>query len=488
MRSAPARMPAHWAASLPPLQRFLTACHTDFASDNSGEVAHYIPGTLQGQSRSFRHQPRDAGRPCLRGRRHPRALHHPVDVEAVRVRAGARHAGRSAGGKRDRRRTVGRSLQFDPAQCREPSVQPDGQCRCDRLLRPDSRSQGRRRLRIYPLQALGRFAGRELEMDEAVFASESTTGDRNRAIGYLLRNSTVIKEDVGAVLEVYFRQCSVLVTARDIAIMAATLANRGVNPVTGEQVDDALRDFADPVGDDEFGHVRLRRRVDLSRRHPRQERRRRRHSGGAAGAARARQLFAAARQPRQQRPRHQGLRGAVAALRPAHAQPQRRFAQFDHRRLQYRQERLAAQPQAARAEDPLRTSSRRSRPRTRGHAVVFQCRLRLAPACEQAAAAIRHFRPAPRRRADAGRRAPARGRVSRARGLPRHGDPVGDPALIGGMEDARPNAAGDSPTCATSTCSTPPSSGPRTRSCTATAAPSIFTIPPSSPSSRCLRA
>ena len=37
-------------------------------------------------------------------------------------------------------------------------------------------------------------------------------------------------------LEVYFRQCSVLVTARDIAVMAATLANRGTNPVTGEQV------------------------------------------------------------------------------------------------------------------------------------------------------------------------------------------------------------------------------------------------------------
>src|SRR5258707_2068341 len=85
-------------------------------------------------------------------------------------------------------------------------------------------------------QALGRFAGRELDVDEAVFASESATGDRNRAIGYLLRTSSVIKEDVRAVLEVYFRQCSVLVTARDIAIMAATLANRGFNPVTREQV------------------------------------------------------------------------------------------------------------------------------------------------------------------------------------------------------------------------------------------------------------
>jgi glutaminase len=83
---------------------------------------------------------------------------------------------------------------------------------------------------------LSRFAGRELGVDEAVFASESATGDRNRAIGYLLRTNAVITDNVTAVLEVYFRQCAILVTARDIAIMAATLANRGINPVTGEQV------------------------------------------------------------------------------------------------------------------------------------------------------------------------------------------------------------------------------------------------------------
>jgi glutaminase len=83
---------------------------------------------------------------------------------------------------------------------------------------------------------LSRFAGRDLGVDEAVYASESATGDRNRAIGYLLRTNAVITDNVTAVLDVYFRQCAILVTARDIAIMAATLANRGINPVTGEQV------------------------------------------------------------------------------------------------------------------------------------------------------------------------------------------------------------------------------------------------------------
>src|SRR6202171_2931821 len=85
-------------------------------------------------------------------------------------------------------------------------------------------------------QARARLAGRDLDVDEAVYASESATGDRNRAIGYLLRTNAVITDNVAEVLDVYFRQCAILVTARDIAVMAATLANRGINPVTGEQV------------------------------------------------------------------------------------------------------------------------------------------------------------------------------------------------------------------------------------------------------------
>jgi glutaminase len=86
------------------------------------------------------------------------------------------------------------------------------------------------------LDALSRFAGRKLGVDEAVYESERSTGDRNRAIGYMLRNYSVVQGNVDEVLDVYFRQCSILVTARDLAIMAATLANSGVNPVTNEKV------------------------------------------------------------------------------------------------------------------------------------------------------------------------------------------------------------------------------------------------------------
>jgi glutaminase len=86
------------------------------------------------------------------------------------------------------------------------------------------------------LQTLGAAAGRELTVDEAVFQSELETGHRNRAIGHLLRAAEAFTLPVDDVLQTYFRQCSILVTASDLAIMAATLANFGTNPVTGQRV------------------------------------------------------------------------------------------------------------------------------------------------------------------------------------------------------------------------------------------------------------
>ena len=83
------------------------------------------------------------------------------------------------------------------------------------------------------LDTLSRYAGRELDIDERVYSSESETGHRNRAIGWMLRNFSVIGEDPTPTLEAYFRQCSIRVTCRDLALIGATLANGGVNPVTG---------------------------------------------------------------------------------------------------------------------------------------------------------------------------------------------------------------------------------------------------------------
>jgi glutaminase len=83
---------------------------------------------------------------------------------------------------------------------------------------------------------LSAFAGHPLEVDEAVFASEWRTGDRNRAIAHLMRGAGSLRGAVDDVLDAYFRQCSLLVTARDLAVMAATLANAGRDPVSGAAV------------------------------------------------------------------------------------------------------------------------------------------------------------------------------------------------------------------------------------------------------------
>jgi len=79
------------------------------------------------------------------------------------------------------------------------------------------------------------FAGRHLEVDDEVYASEKATGDRNRAIAYMLASFGVL-DDPDDVLDVYFRQCSLKVSATDLARMAATLARNGVNPLTGRRV------------------------------------------------------------------------------------------------------------------------------------------------------------------------------------------------------------------------------------------------------------
>ena len=61
-------------------------------------------------------------------------------------------------------------------------------------------------------KGLSTFAARDLDVDTGVFTSEQTTGDRNRAIAYLIRTLGLLNEDVEALLDVYFRQCSILVT------------------------------------------------------------------------------------------------------------------------------------------------------------------------------------------------------------------------------------------------------------------------------------
>lgn len=80
---------------------------------------------------------------------------------------------------------------------------------------------------------LSRCAGRSLVIDEAVAASERASELGNFAVDYMLRNAGIVGSALESVLECYARQCAILVTCRDLAVMAATLANGGVCPTTG---------------------------------------------------------------------------------------------------------------------------------------------------------------------------------------------------------------------------------------------------------------
>ena len=85
---------------------------------------------------------------------------------------------------------------------------------------------------------LSAFAGRPLVLDDEVYASETAHNRRNQAIARLLESYGRISHDPLEVTDVYTRQCSLRVSARDLAVMGATLADGGVNPVTGDRVVD----------------------------------------------------------------------------------------------------------------------------------------------------------------------------------------------------------------------------------------------------------
>ncbi len=85
------------------------------------------------------------------------------------------------------------------------------------------------------LQMFYRYIGRQADIDMPVFMSERTTGHRNRAITHLMKNFGMIDGALDEHLDLYFQQCSLKITCRDLAVMGATLANLGVNPITQER-------------------------------------------------------------------------------------------------------------------------------------------------------------------------------------------------------------------------------------------------------------
>src|ERR1700716_1844848 len=192
MKASPTGAPA-WTSSKPPLPRFLNACHADFAAETSGNVADYIPelgkadpahfgislATLDGHV----YEVGDTQIPfTIQSMSKPFVFALALDtLGAARVESavGVEPSG-------DPFNSIRLNAENHPFN----AMVNAGAIACTGLIHEAKGSGAFEYIR----QALGRFAGRELGIDEAVFASESTTGDRNRAIGYLLRNSAVLKD------------------------------------------------------------------------------------------------------------------------------------------------------------------------------------------------------------------------------------------------------------------------------------------------------
>ncbi|HEY4774226.1 MAG TPA: glutaminase A [Xanthobacteraceae bacterium] len=227
--------PTGRAGLQPPLVRFLNHWRSEFAADTSGAVADYIPELTTANPNHFGislatidghvYEVGDSGvaftiQSISKAFVFALAL-ETVGAERVEATIGVEPSGDAFN-----------SIRLRPDNRPFNPMVNSGAIACSGLI---CRAEGDGAFERI-LDALSRFAGRRLAVDESVFASERATGDRNRAIAYLLRNYAVVEGDVDAVLDVYFRQCSILVTARDLAVMAATLASGGINPVSGEQV------------------------------------------------------------------------------------------------------------------------------------------------------------------------------------------------------------------------------------------------------------
>ena len=218
-----------------PLARFLAHCHADFSKDDSGEVASYIPelaladphhfGIAATTVDGFVYEVGDSTveftiQSISKAFVFALALDE-VGAEKVEAVVGVEPSG-------DAFNSIRLGADNRPFN---PMVNA-GAIACVGLICESDADGAFERVRT----TLGRFAGRRLEVDEPTFRSERESGDRNRAIAYLLRNHGILQGDVDKVLDLYFRQCSLRVSARDLSVMAATLANKGRNPLTDEQV------------------------------------------------------------------------------------------------------------------------------------------------------------------------------------------------------------------------------------------------------------
>ena len=195
-------------ATQPPLQRFLTSCYEEFKTDDTGAVADYIPELQRANPAHFGiglvtidghvYEAGDSAVPFTI-QSVSKAFVFALALETVGEERVAATIGVEPSGEAfNSIRLTNDNRPFNP-------MVNAGAIACSGLIHQVDGAAAFERIR----EKLSQFAGRELPVDDAVHASEVATGNRNRAIAWLLRNYSVLQGDVDAVLDTYFRQCAV---------------------------------------------------------------------------------------------------------------------------------------------------------------------------------------------------------------------------------------------------------------------------------------
>ena len=231
---------------LSPIQEYVEQLHSRYASSMDGHVADYIPELSKADPRWFGIciATRDGHVYEVGDTRQPftiqsisKALVYGLALED----RGEEHVLSRIGVEPSGEAFNAISLREGTGAPFNPMINAGAIATAGQILKKDGKSRIDR-----VVEYLNGFAGRSLEINQPVYQSESETGHRNRAIGWLLRNFGILDEDPDETLETYFQQCSVEVTCRDLALMGATLANQGIQPVTrkraiaAEYVDNVL--------------------------------------------------------------------------------------------------------------------------------------------------------------------------------------------------------------------------------------------------------
>lgn len=218
-----------------PIQDFIQDLHERFKSDTTGKIATYIPELAKANPAWFGICLVTSGGSVYEiGDCHQEFTIQSISKPFVYGLA-LEDQGRTAVLERVGVEPTGdafNSISLDPGtgRPRNPMINAGAIATAGLIEGKDSRVKLRRMKEMLSL-----YAGRTLVLDDVTYRSESETGHRNRAIGHMLRNFDKVAGDPIPVVDLYFKQCSVSVTCRDLATMAATLANRGVNPLTRKQ-------------------------------------------------------------------------------------------------------------------------------------------------------------------------------------------------------------------------------------------------------------